>query len=344
MVTLKDIAAEAGVSITTVSNVVHNRKSRVSAERIAKIWEIIEREHYVPSMTARSLANDQSSIIGIVTHITPQNTGSTVDDPFMSSIVASVEQRTREEGYYLMIRSAEDEDALASLIHSWRLSGLILTGVFQDDFFESMKKLGIPLVLIDSYVDDPDICSVGLEDEQGGYIATKHLLENGHRVIAFASPSIQPGGVIEQRLRGYQRALSEYGVPYDSSLIFTQEITVQEGKALGRKLSEKPEITGIFASADMLAAGIMAGLSECGVSIPRDKSIVGFDDHYLAQLAIPSLTTIHQDAEQKGFLATEMILAQLRRKAIVDKHIILPVRLVERSSVRNLNQSLPHHA
>jgi len=338
MVTLKDIAAEAGVSITTVSNVVHNRKSRVSAERIAKIWEIIEREHYVPSMTARSLANDQSSIIGMVTHITPHTKGSTVDDPFLSSIMASVEQRTRDEGYYLMIRSTEDAGALASLIHSWRLSGLILTGLFQDDFFEAVKKLGVPLVLIDSYVDDPDICSIGLEDEQGGYIATKHLLENGHRVIAFASPAIQPGGVIDQRLKGYRRALAEYGVAFDPSLIFTQEISVQEGKQLGRLLSEKPEITGIFASADILAAGIMAGLNEAGVSIPQQKSIVGFDDHYLSQLTTPGLTTIHQDAEQKGFLATDMILAQVRGEDIPEKHVILPVRLVERDSVRNLNQ------
>jgi len=338
MVTLKDIAAEAGVSITTVSNVVHNRKSRVSAERIAKIWEIIEREHYVPSMTARSLANDQSYIIGMVTHITPQTQGSTVDDPFLSSIMASVEQRTRDEGYYLMIRSTDNTDALASLIHSWRLSGLILTGLFQDDFFEDVKKLGIPLVLIDSYVDDPDICNIGLEDEQGGYIATKHLLENGHRVIAFASPSIQNGGVIDQRLKGYRRALAEYGVEFDPSLIFTQEISVQEGKQLGHLLAEKPQITGVFACADILAAGIMAGLSECGLSVPQDKSIVGFDDHYLSQLTFPSLTTIHQDAEQKGFLATDMLLAQVRQEPIAEKHVILPVRLVERHSVRNLNQ------
>ena len=90
MVTLKDIAAEAGVSITTVSNVVHNRKSRVSEKKVAKIWEIIEREHYVPSMSARSLANDQSAIIAMVTYITPRTTGSTVSDPFMSSVAASV--------------------------------------------------------------------------------------------------------------------------------------------------------------------------------------------------------------------------------------------------------------
>lgn len=338
MVTLKDIAAEAGVSITTVSNVVHNKKSRVSAELIAKIWEIIEREHYVPSMTARSLANDHSSIIGMVTHITPQTQGSTVDDPFMSSIVASVEQRTRNEGYYLMIRSTEDAAALTSLIHSWRLSGLILTGLYPDDFFESVKKLGVPLVLIDSYVDDPDICSIGLEDEQGGYIATRHLLENGHRTIAFASPTIQPGGVIDLRLQGYRRALAEYGVAFDPALIFTQEISVQEGKRLGHLLAKKPEITGIFASADILAAGVMAGLSECGLNVPQDKSIVGFDDHYLSQLTCPGLTTIHQDSEQKGFLATDMILAQVRGEEISEKHVILPVHLVERRSVRNLNQ------
>ena len=262
MVTLKDIAAEAGVSITTVSNVVHNRKSRVSEKKVAKIWEIIEREHYVPSMSARSLANDQSAIIAMVTYITPRTTGSTVSDPFMSSVAASVEQRTREAGYYLMLRSAESVAALEGLIHSWRLSGLIMTGLFQDSFFDAVAKLGIPVVLIDSYVDDPNICCVGLEDEKGGYLATKHLLENGHCVIAFASPPISPAGVIELRLQGYRRALAEYGVPYDPALVFTQEISVQEGKKLGHQLSTRPEITGIFASADILAAGIMSGLHE----------------------------------------------------------------------------------
>lgn len=336
MVTLKDIAAEAGVSITTVSNVVHNRKSRVSEKQLAKIWEIIEREHYVPSMSARSLAKDQSAIIAMVTYITPRTTGSTVDDPFMSVIAASIEQRTREEGYYLMIRSAETVDALESLIHSWRLAGLIMTGLYQDAFFEAAAHLGIPFVLIDSYINDPNVCSVGLEDEKGGYLATKHLLENGHRTIAFASPTVQAGGVLDLRLQGYRRALAEYGVPFDPSLIFMQEISVQEGKRLGHQLSQRPEITGIFASADILAAGIMSGLHECGMYVPRDKSIVGFDDHYLSQLTIPGLTTIHQDSEQKGILATDMILAQLRHEPIAEKKIILPVRLMERGSVRNL--------
>ena len=183
MVTLKDIAAEAGVSITTVSNVVHKRKSRVSPELVDKIWKIIEREHYAPSMSARSLANSTSAIIGVITHLTPQNTGSTMSDPFLSAFVDSIERRTREEGYYLMIRAVTDAQDLAFLTRSWQLSGLILTGMFRDAFYDTTRELGIPFVLIDSYVDDPDVCCIGLEDEKGGYIATKHLLENGHRVV-----------------------------------------------------------------------------------------------------------------------------------------------------------------
>jgi len=334
MVTLKDIAAEAGVSITTVSNVVHNRTSRVSPERVAKIWEIIEREHYVPSMTARTLANADSSIIGVITHMTPQNTGSTMSDPFLGTFVEGIESRTRAEGYYLMIRSVEDARALDFLSRSWHLSGLILTGMFQDDFFLTTKEIGIPFVLIDSYVDDPEVCCVGLEDEEGSRMATRHLLENGHRVIAFASPAIRSGGVIDKRLQGYRRALEEAGVPFDPALIFTQEITVEEGKKLGRLLAEKPGITGVVTSADILAAGIMAGLNECGIRVPEDKSIVGFDDNYLARLTLPALTTVHQDADRKGILATDMLLKQIAKDPIPQRNVILPVRLVERGSVQ----------
>lgn len=338
MVTLKDIAAEAGVSVTTVSNVVHNRTSRVSPEKVAQIWEIIEKRNYVPSMTARTLANDNSYIIGVISHLTQQNSGSTMSDPFLSTFVEGIEERTREEGYYMMVRSVEDSRALDALSRSWRLSGVILTGIFQDEFFEAIRTLGIPFVLIDSYIDSPDVYSIGLDDEKGAYMATRHLLDNGHKGIAFASPSIRPGGVVEKRFFGYQRALKEVGIAFDPSMVFTQEITVEEGCKLGRKLSERKDITGIVASADILAAGIMAGLREKGVSVPEDKSIVGFDDNYLSRLTNPKLTTIHQDAELKGVLATEMILSQIRKEPIAERSVILPVTLIERESVRNLNQ------
>ena len=169
-------------------------------------------------------------------------------------------------------------------------------------------------------------------------VQNSYLLINGSStgLIASVMASVRPGGVIEKRLQGYRRALEEFHIGFDPSLVFTQEISPEEGKKLGRLLAAKPEITGIFATADILAAGIIAGLGECGVRVPRDRSVVGFDDNYLARLTVPGLTTIHQDADRKGFLATDMILRRLRREPIEEKKIVLPVRLVERGSVRAL--------
>ena len=336
MVTLKDIAREAGVSITTVSNVVHNKKNRVSPELVEKIQGIMEREHYVPSMTARTLANSESLIIGIINHLVPEGSGGVMADPFHNTFMGGIENRTRKEGYFLMVRSVADSRELETLRHSWSLAGMIFTGLFQDEFFECVRSLGVPYVLIDSYIDLPEVCNVGLEDEKGGYLATRHLLEHGHRVIAFTSPYIRQNGVVEKRLQGYKQALLEFGVPFDPSLVFEQEISIDEGMRLGRALADKKHITGIFASADILAAGIMAGLRDKGVYVPDDKSIVGFDDNYLCQLTHPRLTTVHQDAEKKGTTATEMMLAQLKHQPIHEHNVILPVYLIERGSVKQI--------
>jgi len=336
MTTLKDIAREAGVSITTVSNVIHKKKSRVSPELVAKIQEIIKRENYIPSMTARTLANNASPIVGIINHSMSHSGAEFMADPFHGSFMGSIEDRMREKGYFIMVRTVEDPRALETVHRNWNMAGMILTGLFQDEFFEYLRGLNIPYVLIDSYINLPEVCNVGLEDRKGGYIATKRLLESGHRVIAFTSPFIRENGVVEQRLKGYKQALAEYGVPFDPSLVFEQEITIRESKQLGEVLSQRKEITGIFASADILAAGIMAGLRSKGVNVPDDKSIIGFDNNYLSQITSPELTTIHQDAEEKGIIASEMMLAQLMGKPIIDRNIILPVRLVERESIRDL--------
>jgi LacI family transcriptional regulator len=200
--------------------------------------------------------------------------------------------------------------------------------------------MDIPYVLIDSYIDSPDVYNVGLEDQRGGYLATKHLLERGHRVIAFASPIIRANGVVDRRLQGYKQALAEYGVAFDPELIFEQEISnnvsIDEGIKLGKVLSLKKAVTGIFASADILAAGILAGLRYMGVNVPEDKSIIGFDDNYLCQITNPKLTTIHQSADEKGIIASEMLIAQLMEEPVRDNNVILPVQLIERESVRQL--------
>ncbi|MCL2663208.1 MAG: LacI family transcriptional regulator [Oscillospiraceae bacterium] len=337
MTTLKDIAREAEVSITTVSNVVHGRQSRVSPEVSTKILEIIERENYIPSMTARTLANNASPIVGIINHAHSQSGGGFLSDPFHNTFIGSIEDRMRDEGYYIMVRTVKDARGLEEVYRNWNLAGMVFTGLYEDDFFECVRRINIPYVLIDSYISSADACNVGLEDQKGGYIATRYLLENGHRVIAFASPIIRKDGVVEQRLHGYRQALQEFGVPFDRELVFEKEIyNTAEGIKLGRFIGTKKDVTGIFATADVLAAGIITGLREIGINVPADKSIIGFDDNYLCQITYPHLTTVHQDAEQKGIIAAEMMLAQLKNKPIRERKIILPVFLQIRDSVRKL--------
>lgn len=243
----------------------------------------------------------------------------------------------RDEGYFIMVRTAKDARGLEEVYRNWNLAGMIFTGLYEDDFFECVRGLKIPYVLIDSYINSADACNVGLEDQKGGYIATRHLLENGHRVIAFASPFIRENGVVERRLLGYKQALQEFGIPFDRDLVFEQELyNTTEGIKLGRRIGIKKEVTGIFATADILAAGIITGLRDIGINVPDEKSIVGFDDNYLCQITYPRLTTVHQDAEQKGIIAAEMMLAQLKGKPIRERKIILPAFLQVRESVRRL--------
>ncbi|MCL2050448.1 MAG: LacI family transcriptional regulator [Lachnospiraceae bacterium] len=336
MATLHDIARKAGVSITTVSNVIHNRKSRVSPDMVAKIRAIIKEENYVPSMTARTLARNVSPIIGVINHLAFRQGDEFSADPFSNTFIGSIENSTRDKGYFVMVRTVEDANALEIVQRNWKLAGIILAGLYHDDFFEKVKNLGIPYVLIDSYIDLPDVLNVGLEDQKGGYLATRHLIENGHRVIAFASPTIRKDGVDERRFMGYKQALLEYGIPFDEKLVYGQEFSVEAGMNLGHKLAKMDKITAIFATADILATGIIVGLREKGINVPKDKSIVGFDNNYLCRISHPQLTTIHQDIEEKGTIATKMMLNQLMGREITERKIILPVHLVERESVANI--------
>lgn len=337
MATIKDIAREAGVSYTTVSNVIHGKTDHVSPQTIATINQIIERSGYVPNMSARSLVSNSSKVVGFINQLVPGTDGGFVADPFHSAFIGSVEEVLRENGYYLMLRTVKDSEELLTFLRNWNLDGLFFTGLFEDSFFDTLKEISVPIVLIDSYIKHYTIQNVGLEDYRGGYLATKYLLDNGHRNIVFASPHLRAGGVVEERFRGYRQALSEFGVPFREDYIFEQEFDVSSGISLGRQIAAKEGVTAIFATADILAAGIMAGLHACGKRIPEDISIIGFDDINICRLITPPLTTIHQNPAEKGRVAVEFMIKRLQNEPIEQNEIILPVSLVERASVRKLS-------
>jgi LacI family transcriptional regulator len=143
MVTIRDIAQATGVSATTVSNVIHGRNKRVSAETIQSINDAIKELGYVPNMSARSLVSSSSKVIGFVNHVITRTDTNMMDDPFHSAAIGAIETALRENGYYLMLRTVETAEELVAFLQNWNMDGLFFTGIFKDKFFDSVAGLHI---------------------------------------------------------------------------------------------------------------------------------------------------------------------------------------------------------
>lgn len=336
MVTIKDIASAVGVSATTVSNVIRGNAGRVSPEMIERINAAIRDMRYTPNLSARALVSSTSHIVGVINHLVPLDSGGFFQDPFHGALLAGIEQALRERGYYMMMRTIDSTPELLSLLSNWNLDGLILTGIFPSDFYADLLTQPTPFLLVDSYV--PGAASqVRLMDRHGGYLAAKHLLEMGHRRILFCGPPIHEQGVLRERFDGFCQALAEYGLTPSPGDVYGLEIGIQQSTALGRMLAGRKDYTAIFATADILAAGIISGLNEAGRRVPEDVSVVGFDDLNIARLTSPQLTTIHQDVTLRGSRAAEMLIAQIEKTPNAETVITMPVRLVKRQSVLDIN-------
>jgi len=335
MVTIKDIARAVGVSPTTVSNVIRGNVGRVSAEKIALITRTVQEMNYTPNLSARALVSSSSHIIGVISHLVPLEFGGIFQDPFYGALLAGVEQTLRERGFFMMTRGVDSMSGLLSLLNNWNLDGLILAGIFPNSIINGLLSQTTPFVLVDSYILE-DVPQVRLEDQRGGYIATRHLLEMGHRHILFCSTPIRDKGVMRERFDGYREALAEYGLIPAPEDIYGRDMNIDQSVALGRELAHRRDFTAIVATADILAAGIISGLNEEGRRVPGDISIVGFDDLNIARLISPQLTTIHQDVALRGSRAAEMLIANISHCGQTEQQITMPIRLVQRQSVARL--------
>lgn len=338
MVTIEDIAKEAGVSATTVSNVIHGRTNKVSAYTVELINEIIRERGYVPNLSARAMKTRSSKVVALINHLESRDQEKFMSDPFFMDLTSAVEKALRERGYFLMIRAISESEDLLAFLRNWNVEGVFMPGLFEDEpFYQTLLDLKLPVVLTDSYVSNlGHMTNIGLQDFEGGRIATEHLVQNGHKRIVFAGPKVKPGGVVEQRLLGYKQALADNGIPFDPSLVYECEFSTTKMMELGGALAKREDVTGVFATADILAAGIMSGLQQAGRMVPRDISIVGFDDINWARMTMPMLTTVHQDAVKKGRLAAECMIQLLEGESNQLQNRVLPVQLVERHSVRKI--------
>lgn len=338
MVTIEDIAKEAGVSATTVSNVIHGRVNKVSAHTVELINEIIREQGYVPNLSARAMKTRSSKVVALINHLESRDQEKFMSDPFFMDLTSAVEKALREQGYFLMIRAISESEDLLAFLRNWNVEGVFIPGLFMDEpFYRTLHDLKMPVVLTDSYISDlGHMVNIGLQDFEGARLATEHLIESGHRRIVFAGPRVKTGGVVEQRLLGYRKALGDHGIAFDPGLVYECEFSTSKMMALGGQMAKREDFTAIFATADMLAAGIMSGLQQAGRMVPGDISIVGFDDINWSRMTMPMLTTVHQDAVQKGRLAAECMIQLLEGKPVSPHNRILPVQLIQRDSVRSI--------
>ena len=204
--TLKDVAQEAGVSSATVSYILNGKRS-ISEETKARVMEAIKKLDYVPDLNARGLTMWDSKLIGVVVPQTEPGERLMFQNSFYSEILGSIEYYARLSGYHILISATDANESYLTLAKKRNLDGIIVIGMYPDEFYQQMKKTQIPIVLIDSYCGDHYYHSIRIDDAYGSYLAAKHLLSHGHREIAFFCGQIKENGVMKKRLLGFQQAL-----------------------------------------------------------------------------------------------------------------------------------------
>jgi len=329
---MKDIAKAVGVSMTTVSNVIHGNYDRVSPQMVKRIQDAIERMHYVPNMSARALASHSPHIIAYIDTHSPQETYA--GNGFAGVLLCGIENVVTKHGYFMMMRRGTDESTLRMMLNTWNPDGVIFKDCVPHSLVSFVQSLGKPCVTINTYLDDPNLIQVRAADYEGGKLATNHLLSLGHRNILFVGAVGCGFKNNDQRYKGHCDALREAGIEPDSdNLIDTlHPFSADRTIAMGRQLASRRRFTAICVSGDQYAVAIMTGLREAGVCIPQDVSIVGFDDADIARMANPPLTTIRQDGIGKGERAAEALFALIEGKTPDPADFTLPVELVVRST------------
>jgi LacI family transcriptional regulator len=332
-VTLRDIANEAGVSMMTVSNVVNGNRARVSPETIERVQRIVAERGYVPSASARSLAARSSRLIGLL--VPAADDDSLTLSPHTGAILGQIERALRKRGYHLLLRGIAHPDEVGEALQSWSLDGAVLLGFLDEEIDALDAKLAgrVAMLAIDSYSANPLATGVRSDDFEGGRVAATHLLDLGHRDIVFAAPSFSDVGVVHQRYEGFRQAFVDRGLSFSNSMVATVNTTHASGHELGARLRTSfPSATAVFATADILAIGIMAGLAETGLAVPGDVSVIGFDDLDLSAIVTPKLTTVAQDIPTKAAMAVDLLLTTIEKRDRPAEPVTLDVHLVERES------------
>lgn len=335
-VSIKDVAKEAGVSTTTVSYVLNRHPGEtISAETAQRVLDAAKRLNYVPNLNARSLSSRHTNLIGVVIPQTEPGKEFMFSNPFYGELLSAIEYTARKSGYHLLLSGTREDQNYASIAQNRGVDGIIIVGTYPGENLDALRTIGVPIVLVDSYVTGSGFHTIGIKDREGARMATQYLIDKGHRDIAFISGSIREHGVNSKRYQGYCEAMQAAGLCVSKDALYLGTVDHEYGQQAAESYVRRGKRqTAAFVTADILAMGFIKGLMEHNVRVPEEMSIVGFDDVYLAQMCYPSLTTVNQDIARKGQLAVQCILDTVENPGIGRIEHILPLTLTERDSVK----------
>jgi LacI family transcriptional regulator, galactose operon repressor len=328
MATIREVAESAGVSYATVSHVINNTRL-VSQETRARVLAAMDALNYRPNALARSLRQGRTNTLGLVL---PDSA-----NPFFAEISRSIEDEAFKKGYSVFLCNTEldteRELFYVDVLSNKQVDGIIFVAAGdQADSLDFLVRRNMPVVMIDRDVPNVEVDAVLTDNKLGGYLATRHLLELGHRRIAcIAGPSsITPSA---ERIIGYRKALEEAGISYEESLIIRGDYHAQSGMEITHSiLSMDPRPTAIFCLNDLMALGALRAAAEAGCSVPQDLAVVGYDDLELAHFTNPPLTTIAQPKKEVGAQAISLLVDRISRKSRPPSRLVLPPELIVRRS------------
>jgi LacI family transcriptional regulator len=336
--TIQDVARRAGVSRQTVSRVLNN-KGEVRPGTRDRVLAAIEELNYRPNAVARSMVRGHTCTLGC---ISPSLTDFT-----FASIIEGAQAEARRLGYFILTGSAPTEQEVESLLEEFlhrQVDGLIVFNPYADGRFRYLHPLietGIPVVYLGNTARGEPVSSVRCDDQNGGYQATRYLLDLGHTAIATVTgpPNEECVG---DRLNGYRRALEERGLPADDRRVVSGNWSALSGYQATRSLLESgARFTAVFAQNDQMAVGAIRALREAGLRVPGDVSVIGFDDIPLASYFDPPLTTLRQPMAELGEHAARLLIAAIREPHTPPQRLLIPARIVERASCAPPNISSP---
>jgi DNA-binding LacI/PurR family transcriptional regulator len=324
-VSIKDVAKAAGVSHSTVSRALADNPL-ITAKTRTRIQRLAQKMGYAPNAIARGLVMQRTHAIGVIV--------TSIADPFVSEVVRGIEEIAGNHHYRVFLGTSHNDPTremnLVKAMREWRVDGVIVAASRVGSLYKPMlKEIGVPIVLINNQHEGAYWHSVAVDDVRGAQLATAHLIELGHRVIGhILGPKEHASSA--NRLEGYRRALAQAKIKFDASLLVHGNGRADGGAQVAELIAHSPKPTAIFCYNDMTAIGALATLKQCGIRVPNDLSIVGFDDIPFAAYVDPPLTTIHQPKDEMGRTAMTMLLNLLAGQKI--DNVITQGKLVVRDS------------